>query len=341
MRYKAAVIGLGQIGSAFDDDAKRVDIWTHSGAYSACPRTELVAGADPEPRRRNAFLARRKTARAHADWREMLRAEKPDIVSVCTPVATHREIALGAAEAGVKAIFLEKPMCAEVRQAREVLEACERLGVVLAVNHSRRWDPVVTQARDLVASGAIGEPRSLVGWYSEKIYNMGTHLLDAMRLLGGELDWVSGDRFADASGDEPTVAGFLGFSSGAKGFLACQGRRESFVFELDVLGSRGRLRLTDNCRRLELSQFKESPNFSGYDELASFPVPAKADRPSGFLAAVGDLADCLDGLKKAPSCTGRDGLLALAAAEALRVSAADGGRRIFLEEFAAAGRKPA
>jgi predicted dehydrogenase len=340
MRYKAAVIGLGQIGSAFDEDAKRVEIWTHSGAYSACPRTELVAGADPDAGRRGAFLARRKTARAHADWREMLRAEKPDIVSVCTPIATHHEIALGAAEAGVKAIFLEKPMCAEVRQAREVMEACERRNVVLAVNHSRRWDPVVTRARDIVAAGALGEPRSLVGWYSEKVYNMGTHLLDAMRLLGGELDWVSGAPFPGASADEPTVAGFLGFASGAKGFLACQGRRESFVFELDLLGSRGRLRLADNCRKLELSLFKESPHFSGYEELADAPLPPPADRPSGFLAAVGDLADCLDGVRKAPSCTGRDGLLALAAAEALRVSAAEGGRRIVLEEFVA-DRKPA
>jgi predicted dehydrogenase len=335
VRYRAAVIGLGRIGSAFDEDPKRTEIWTHAGAYQACPETELGAGADPDPARRDAFRTLRKVDRVYADWREMLRVEKPDIVSVCTPVASHYEIALGVANAGVRAVFLEKPMCGQIWQAREIAETCERHGVVLAVNHLRRWDPIVAQARAIVAAGAIGEPRSVVGWYSEKVYNIGTHLLDAMRYLAGEIEWVCGDGFAGASVDEPTVAGFLGFVGHAKGFLACQGRRESFVFELDLLGSRGRLRLADNCRRLELSVFRESANFSGYEELATEVLPAAPEGPPAFLGAVAELADCLRGRKAAPACTGRDGLLALAAAEALRVSAAEGGRRISLAEFVA------
>lgn len=330
MPYKAAVIGLGQIGSSFDSDPKRKEVWTHSGAYQACPATTLVAGADLDAGRRDAFRALRKVDAVYADWREMLAKEKPDIVSVCTPVDSHHEVALGVAASGVRALFLEKPMCREVAQAREVVSECRKRGVVLAVNHLRRWDPVLMRARQLTAEGAVGEVRSVVGWYSEKVYNIGTHLLDAMAWLAGPIESVVGERFAGASADEETVSGYLSFKGGARGFVACQGRRESFVFELDVLGSKGRLRLADNFRRLELYGFAPSANFSGYEELA--PKDAGAwTGPSGFPAAVGELAACLDGRLKAPSCSGEDGLAALSAACALHESARSGSRVVRLE----------
>jgi hypothetical protein len=46
-RYRAAIIGLGQIGNQFDDDPKRSVVWTHAGAYECVPEVELIAGRRP------------------------------------------------------------------------------------------------------------------------------------------------------------------------------------------------------------------------------------------------------------------------------------------------------
>ncbi|MBI5631817.1 MAG: Gfo/Idh/MocA family oxidoreductase [Elusimicrobia bacterium] len=332
MRYKAAIIGLGQIGSAFDSDPKRKEIWTHARAYQSCPEIELAAGADLDAGRRETFRRARGLDAVYSDWRQMLAEVRPDIVSVCTPVASHHELASALIEAGVPALFLEKPMAEEVWQAREIVEAAERRGVVLAVNHLRRWDRVVAHAKALIAAGDIGEIKVIGGWYSEKIYNIGTHLLDAIAYLGGEIEEVWGREVRGTCSEEPTAAGLLSLSNGAHGFIACSGKREDFIFELDVLGSKGRLRLTDNCRRLELYKFTESPNFTGYQELAARDLPPPPPGPSGFLSAVSDIAACLAGRKKAPACSGRDGLLALAAAKGLLASARDGGRPVKLAE---------
>jgi predicted dehydrogenase len=59
----------------FDEDPRRKEIWTHTGAYLALPNVTLTAGADSDEDRRRRFLYRSVTANAYVDYRTMLQAE--------------------------------------------------------------------------------------------------------------------------------------------------------------------------------------------------------------------------------------------------------------------------
>lgn len=330
-RSRAAIIGLGQIGNLFDDDPKRAEVWTHAGAYAAIPEIELVAGADPDTERLRRFAARRDRVRGYRDYRAMLRSESVHLLSVCAPTALHHEMVLEAVKAGVKAVFCEKPLASTMEEAVEMVAACESAGVVLAVNHTRRWEGVYHRAKRLVDQGAIGRLESMVGHYPGKVFTMGTHLFDLMRFFGGDVEWVCGDALGQEKAGEWSLAGQVRFRSGARGAVVSGWDRANHIFELDLLGSRGRIRLWGDGACLSVSRFEDSQRYSGYRELGPIPLeePAQLQRENRLIAAVRDLLACVRS-GGTPACSGRDGLAALEIACALCESAVQGGARIAL-----------
>ena len=85
----------------------------------------------------------------------MLAAAQPDVVHVLTPPATHASLAIHLLEAGVH-VLVEKPMALTVAEADAMVAAAARSGKYLTVDHNRWFDPVMQQARALLASGALG-----------------------------------------------------------------------------------------------------------------------------------------------------------------------------------------
>ena len=128
-RYRAGIIGLGFIGAAdqVSGDAlgQRVEDLggTHLGALSNHPRVDLVAGSSRDPGRRERF-AQRTQAAVFDDWGRMLEQQQLDIVSVATYADVHAEIVMGCVDAGVRAIYCEKPIAQTVNDAARMLEVC-------------------------------------------------------------------------------------------------------------------------------------------------------------------------------------------------------------------------
>jgi len=81
-----------------------------------------------------------------------------DVVSVTSPPTLHREHALAALAAG-KHVICEKPMARDTAQAREMLAAAERAGVVHAIDHEFRYTPARSKVKELIDAHAIGEMR--------------------------------------------------------------------------------------------------------------------------------------------------------------------------------------
>ncbi len=191
-RYRSAIVGLGFIGGADqvsgDGVGQRVvDLdGTHVAALCGHPRVDVVAGSSRDDGRRERFHAT-YGAPVFADWREMLRETAPlDILSVATYTPTHAEITAAAAEAGVRAIYCEKPISATLAEAEEMLAACARSGTLLVVNHNLRFHPGYRQLRDRIAEGALGTLTSAsVQWTSGRLGNVGTHQFDAVQMVTG------------------------------------------------------------------------------------------------------------------------------------------------------------
>jgi predicted dehydrogenase len=81
-----------------------------------------------------------------------------DVVSVASPPTLHREHTLAALAAG-KHVICEKPMARDTREAREMLAAAERAGVVHAIDHEFRYAPARSKVKELLEARAIGEVR--------------------------------------------------------------------------------------------------------------------------------------------------------------------------------------
>ena len=80
-----------------------------------------------------------------------------DVVCVTSPPTLHREHAL-AARAG-KHVICEKPMARDTGEAREMLAAAERAGVVHAIDHEFRYTPARSKVKELLEARAIGDMR--------------------------------------------------------------------------------------------------------------------------------------------------------------------------------------
>ena len=89
---------------------------------------------------------------------ELVERDDVDVVCVTSPPALHREHTLAALAAG-KHVICEKPMARDSREAREMLAAAERAGVVHAIDHEFRYTPARSKVKELLEADAIGAMR--------------------------------------------------------------------------------------------------------------------------------------------------------------------------------------
>jgi predicted dehydrogenase len=157
------------------------------------PETELVAVADADAKGLAAARERLKVTRGFADYRQMLADVKPDIVAIgMRHVDQHRDVAVAAANAGAKGIYIEKPFCRTPAEADEIVAACEQWKVKLAVAHRNRWHPVLPVIEQLVKDGALGRLLEIRGRGKEDarggaldLWVLGSHVLNLCCHFGG------------------------------------------------------------------------------------------------------------------------------------------------------------
>jgi len=323
MRYRAAVIGCGKIGSDNADDPRVPGIYSHAGAYVACPATELIALCDSDAAKLERCGRRWQVADCYRDARQLLAEVKPDIVSICTPDATHADLLrLVLAAPGIRAVLAEKPLATDLQSARQIVKLAEDNRIVLAVNYSRRYAASHNQLKEFLQSGGIGAMQTVGGYYTKGTLHNGSHWFDLARFLVGPVSRVWGRDALRESGDDPTLDAFLEFAGGASGHLqACTAQAFS-LFEMDLIGSKGRVRLVDFGNTIEFYEVAESRDYTGYQTLV-----LKERKQDGLrdvlLHAVADLVHCLNTGSR-PRCDGADGIAALEIALAVRESAASG-----------------
>lgn len=308
MPLRAAVIGCGMIGSRFADDPRVRGVYTHAGAYAACDEVRLAAVCDSDPERATACARRWGLQTGYTDLERLLAEVQPEIVSVCTPDETHLPILRTVLSAdGVKAVLAEKPLAPRSEEAADIVHAARRRRVVLAVNYVRRYAPGHQRVKAALSRGDFGSIQAVGGLYSGGLLHNGTHWIDLVRWLVGEITSVQ------AFGLDLQMQ----FAGGASALLHCAG--DAFaLFEVDIVGSAGRVRIVDSGHRIETYAVGDSPHYSGYRTL----VPAGVE--DGGLGdalpnAVKDVVECIRS-GRAPICGGEDGLAAIRVVEAAHAS---------------------
>ncbi|MEV7610069.1 Gfo/Idh/MocA family oxidoreductase [Microbacterium sp. NPDC089320] len=142
---RAALVGTGAVANA------------HARAVAAYPRAELVAVADLSREKAQEFAERYGISAAYGDLDEMLAAEQPDVVLVCTPPGPHRAQSLAAFAAGAH-VIVEKPPAPSLDELDEMRAGAVAAGRQLAVVFQQRTGTAAAHVRALLQSGALGRP---------------------------------------------------------------------------------------------------------------------------------------------------------------------------------------
>ena len=180
-RYRAALVGCSRMGAFIDNevagDPRHIPPYSHAAGYEASVRTDLVAGTDLRPDVLAAYGARYSVSKEHlyTDYKELIEKEQPDILSIATQPGQRAEIAIFAAEHGVKALYWEKAMCASLAEADAMVEAMERHGVAFNMGTNRRWHPGFDAMRQVISSGQLGDLKTFIIYSNGNLFNASSH----------------------------------------------------------------------------------------------------------------------------------------------------------------------
>ena len=317
------MVGCGRIGSEIADDPLGKGIESHAGAYTESPLTTLVAVCDRDPDRARRCGTRWGVAARYQDCSEMLAEQQPDLVSVCTPDETHFDVLRTVLSApSVRGVLAEKPLALSLAEAEEVARLASERGVRLAVNYVRRYAGSHRRLKEFVTAGGIGEVQAVGGYYTKGTIHNGTHWFDLARFLVGDVARVWGRDALREDGNDPTFDAFLEFETGAAGHLQACRTGAYTIFEMDLVGTKGRVQLLDSGHVFRTFELADSPRYSGHRALV--PVEGLSGGfEDALLNAVEDLARAVEaGIE--PLCSAADGIAALNIALGVRASTVSG-----------------
>jgi predicted dehydrogenase len=271
LRYKAIIIGCGNIAGELD--AGQVDSGlpplTHAKAYQADKNFDLIGCVDPDVEKRLKFCADWSLSHSFSSIKEVISENiSVDVISICSPTTLHAEHLELALLLNPKIVFCEKPLCSDIATAKVLIELFENQRVHLVVNYSRRFDPSIISLKNVIDTGEFGELRGISGWYNKGLLNNGSHMLDLLIYLLGDLSIkYVGDAYYDTNEEDPSHPLFLTTKHGIAIALSCGNASDFSLFELDFIFSAARVKMLNGGRQWSLETTVDDATFSGYKNL--------------------------------------------------------------------------
>jgi len=281
-RIKALLVGLGQIGCGYDLDKPFCPdrpysgsvTWTHARALTCHPQVELVAAIDPSPYARERFsavyacptfedLSACLQGLAHIDFDLVVVAIPPtlqptlveQLLSRCSP----------------RMLLLEKPLAINALGAERLLTACMlHPNMVVAVNYTRRYLPVVLEFQSQLRCGSLGQFLHGRLVYGKGLLSNGSHFVNLAEAWLGPLirGDVSQGGSAFAGFDQEASLQLIALNhNGAVLDVRSIGQAGLRAGELDLWFSQGRLLWSNDGRSIHLWRLAEPAPGDSYRPL--------------------------------------------------------------------------
>lgn len=263
-------IGIGIVGGGYMGKAHAVAMSAVGAVFDTKLRPELEMVAASSPQSAENYRRKFGFSRATGDWRELVADKNVEAVIIASPQSTHREIAEAALALG-KPVLCEKPLAETIEDARAMVAAADKAGVVNMTGFNYIRTPASQFARQLLAEGAIGDvtwfrcehtedfladPALAHSWRCEGMANgnmgdLAPHPINAALALMGPIDkvmaaveTVHSDRPGGAVTNDDHAQIMCRFSSGVMGHIyssrIATGRKMGYAYEIH--GTKGAIR---------------------------------------------------------------------------------------------------
>ena len=335
-RWRTAIMGFGKIAAGYTEDpltAKYFPYSTHAQVLKEHPSFDWLAVVDPSDDAERNARERWDIPIVVPTLKELLRVLQPEVLVIATP-PERRDFSLDDIP-GLRAVVVEKPLGIDCEVSQKFVEMCRDRGILLQVNLWRRADSLFRRLAAGELKSRIGALQAASVVYGNGLRNNGTHLVDFVRMVLGEV--VAIQSFAGSS-IEPAgpISGDLQFPFAIRLESGISVMFQPLRFEhyrengLDVWGEDGRLSIMLEGLSVTVCQRNKNRALSDAFEIAS-------DRPEALKTTAGkalyklydNLASALSGSDVLWS-TGESALKTTQVVEGVIHSFQQGGRVITL-----------
>lgn len=306
-----AIIGVGNMGAH------------HARVFSSLKNVSLVSVSDLDEKK-GKEIANLYKCKFYKDYKEMLKKEKIDAVSIVVPTAHHTSIAVECMKNG-KHIIVEKPLADSVENAEKIISAAKENNVKLLVGHIERHNPAVKKLKEIIDAGKLGEIVSIsakrVGLYPPQVTDVNVvadlaiHDIDVLNYLAGHSPKKITAHLSKAlNSKRADCAEILMEYNGKAGIIQVNWVTPVKIRQLSVTGTKGYAELDYITQKLVLFKSKYEKQFSTFGELIKFSktkateIHVKNEEP--LKAELRHFVDCVQN-KAEPLVSGKEGLEAL------------------------------
>ena len=292
---KSAIVGCGSIAAV------------HGTVLTQHIPTTLTGVADIKFEKAQKY-AETYAATPYASLTEMLDAEKPDVLHICTPHYLHVSMAIEALNRGIN-VFMEKPPAMTEAQLEELKAAAVKSGKLLGFCYQNRYNPCIQAAKKMIDSGEAGKvlgARAFVTWCREEKYytesgwrgklategggvliNQSIHTMDLLSYLLGNPTRIEASmtnhHLKDVIEVEDTMEAYLTFGDIHATFFATTSYCADVPPIIEIACENMTLRIEDpDLTILRTGAAPEKP------ELAALAPIGKSYWGSGHLACISD-----------------------------------------------------
>lgn len=314
MTLKIGVIGAGAMGK------------NHARVCAELPNVELVGIADTD-KNTVQMIAKRFDVASFTDYTKLI--PLTDAVIIATPTVTHFNIALDAIHNG-KHILVEKPVCDTVDKGKELIKKADNEGLIFAVGHIERHNPVVSFMKQALDNDQFGELITLgskrVSNFPGRIrdvgviFDFGVHDIDVMRYLAGEVTsvYAKAGRFNKKIQYEDHATIMINFTNGLCGVVEVNWLTPMKIRKLSLTCDTSSVEadFINQSVQTSTSSFEKIDTDNLYDLSLQHQIKMmELQKKEPLKNEISDFANAINKNKK-PLVTGYDGVKAVEIAEA-------------------------
>ncbi|MCL1866823.1 MAG: Gfo/Idh/MocA family oxidoreductase [Oscillospiraceae bacterium] len=259
MTFDVIIFGAGQIAANFDSPSSP-DFLTHAHAITSHDCFNLLGFYDID-------FPKAKSAAEKWNVGAFNVPISADVAVICTPDSVHLQSIRESLELSPKLIVLEKPISDSLATAEEIESLTK--GIPVQVNFTRRFIGEFEElSKQIRNRRSFGQFLGGTGLYGKGFIHNGSHMLDLLRLLVGEIKSVKTiSEIFDHVRNDATKTAIIDFENGSQFFMRGLDSRLYTVFELELCFEKGRVKISDGGARIQYEETKPSDKYSGYTNL--------------------------------------------------------------------------